>query len=141
MINEVFKTAAVEAAEVAFSIATSAQTSEPVVIHAREYANAQKAVQAALAARQRLVPAMPYAELTVQASYGIHGTHLADNTEIRAADGSHLTVIVLVEAQLPVSPLTLIPVLSTLAREIDQVAAESDSYVANSIFILNEPAR
>lgn len=129
--------AAVEAARVALAIASSYETSQSVVLRSSQYIDALAATQAALTASQH--PSINYAQAIVEASYGIHGSHLDDDVQIEAREGHYLTVIVKVDVQSPISDLTLIPVISSLACEVELAALENDSYVAQVIYILNEP--
>ncbi|WP_311245371.1 MULTISPECIES: hypothetical protein [unclassified Microbacterium] len=131
-------TSALDGAKAAIAIATGAATSEPIVLRAHEFADVDSAVKAALFATE--VPGIEYLTIDVPASYGVHGVHAEIGDDTFNGTGNYLTAVIRIASDHPISDLTLIPVLSSIRREIEGAAEEVDIFICRHVYIIDEPA-
>ena len=128
-------TLALDAARAAFAIASSAETSEPIVLTGFDYADPRAALDAALVADEH--PGLSYCTVTVLATHDIHGTRLASSAHIPALEGGFVTVVVELHAELFVSTTTRIPVINELRREVERLAEASGAYISRIAYVIN----
>lgn len=133
---------AVEVASVAYQIAASYETSEPIVVRTNEFSDAQAAVEAALAAHNAGLPAaVRYRILRIDADYDVHGSHARlEGVEFGEADGL-VTVVATIHAAYAIDKTTEISVLSSINREIQDACDESSDfapYISQILFVIDE---
>lgn len=127
-------TLALDAARAAFTIASSAETSEPIVLTGFDYEDPRAAFDAALSAGE--YTGLSYCTVTVRATHDIHGTRLAPDARI-ALDGGFLTVVVELNAEVFLSSATQVPVINQLRHDVERLAEETDTVVSRIAYVIN----
>jgi hypothetical protein len=129
---------AVEAARVAFAIASSGAFHEEIVFRDEDFVDVHASVRAALEARAAF--GTQYRIIDINAEYGIHGSHLDPAARIDNVGGL-TAAVVYVKSQYEIDGLTQIPVLGALSREMRDLADATEAFVSLVIYIIEKPQK
>lgn len=134
-----FHNPAIHAARVAYRIALSYETSEPVVLHAKNTAATQEAVALALQARDMDMPQAAHRHvLNIDAEHSVHGTYVhLEDIDFGEGDGL-ITAVVTLRSKFNIG-LGEIQILSDIRRQIEDAcedSAEVAPYISEFIHII-----
>jgi hypothetical protein len=140
--------AAVEAARVAFALVTSFETSERLVLNAKNFNDVHHAVRAALKAHAS--GRVAYRVVEMDARYSVHGTVLDDNASLGCevdgnvdgrpgCDGRPIAAIITVKSRIEISNRAVLPVVSDLSRQVEELVVSDDTCLSLQVFIIESP--